>query len=388
MKKIWPFGLSFLFFAGVAFIMPFFVLYYEKLGFSGAKIGILVGLTPLVTLVSSPLWTGLADATHRHCLFMSLALICGAVTISALPFANTFIPVMLIVILYNVFFSPISAFSDSATMFMLGGQKELYGRIRVGGTIGFGIAATLAGLLVQNYGLKITFWGGGFILCLAFLVGQKLHFNPAVVESRPKTGAWFLLKNRRWLLFLSLALVGGLASSVTNSYLFAFMKDLGSNEGLMGLAMTIGTLSEIPTFFFGNWLIKRFKSRRLLNIALVITVVRLFWLSISTTPTMVLLTQLLSGVGFSAMWMAGVSYADENAPIGMSASAQGLFGAMVYGFGASIGGFAGGLLLENLGGRGTYLICGVFVLLITLIVALLENREQAKQIAASTSAEA
>jgi PPP family 3-phenylpropionic acid transporter len=379
MRKIWPFSLSFVFFAGIAFSMPFMVLYYQSLGFSGTQIGILVGITPLVTLFSSPLWTGVADTTHHHRLFMSLVLLAGAATIAVLPFFSAYLLVMLVVVLYYIFFAPVTAFADSATMYMLAGQKEMYGRIRVGGTIGFGIAATVAGFLVQNYGLKITFWGSGLMLFLAFLVSQKLVYNPAASASAQKIAALTLLKDRRWQFFLSLALAAGLASAVTNSYLFPFMKDLGAGEGMMGLALTVGTLSEIPTFIFGSWLLKRFKPYPLFIMALVLTGLRLLVMSFSTTPVLVLGAQLLTGVGFSAMWMAGVSYADENAPLGMSASAQGLFGASVYGFGAAIGGFAGGLLLENLGGRGMYLVSGLVVLATTLLVFVLESRKPVEQ---------
>lgn len=383
MRKIWPFSLSFLLFAGIAFVMPFLVLYYQGLGFSGAQIGILVGLSPLITLVSTPFWTGLADTTHRHRFFMSLALFVGAGATAALPFLHAFFPVLVVGLVFNSFYSPVSSFADSATMYMLADQKEMYGRIRVGGTIGFGLAATLAGFIVQNYGLKFAFWGGGIIYLLALLVSQKLVHNPTVGEATSRLGALTLLKSRRWLLFLSLALAGGLASSVTNSYLFSYMKALGSSAGLMGVALTIGTLSEIPTFFFGNWLLKRFKSWPLLVMALVITGLRLLALSFSTSPILVLASQLLNGAGFSAMWMAGVSYADENAPLGMSASAQGLFGATMYGFGAALGGFVGGLLLENLGGHGMYLISGVVVLATVLIVALIERRLSLKKGATS-----
>jgi MFS family permease len=379
MKKIWPFSLSFVFFAAVAFSMPFMVLYYQNLGFTGTQIGILVGITPLVTLVSSPLWTGIADANHRHRLFMSIVLLAGAVTITFLPFVSTFLFVLLVVVLYYIFFAPVTAFADSATMYMLAGQKEMYGRIRVGGTIGFGIAATIAGFLVQSYGLKISFWGSGLMFFLAFLVSQKLIFNPASSAEAQKMGALTLLRDRRWQFFLSLALAGGLASAVTNSYMFPFMKSLGAGEGIMGLALTIGTLSEIPTFIFGSWLIKRFRAYPLFIMALVITGLRLLLMSFSTTPNLVLFAQLFTGVGFSAMWMAGVSYADENAPLGMSASAQGLFGASVYGFGSAIGGFAGGLLLENIGGRGMYLVSGLVVLGATLLVATLESRKPVEQ---------
>jgi MFS family permease len=102
-------------------------------------------------------------------------------------------------------------------------------------------------------------------------------------------------------------------------------------------------------------------------------------MSFSTTPNLVLFAQLFTGVGFSAMWMGGVSYADEHAPLGMSASAQGLFGASVYGFGSAIGGFAGGLLLENIGGRGMYLVSGLVTLGATLLVIALESRKPVEQ---------
>jgi MFS family permease len=68
--------------------------------------------------------------------------------------------------------------------------------------------------------------------------------------------------------------------------------------------------------------------------------------------------------------VAGVSYANEISPEGMKSTAQGLFGAMVSGFGAAVGGFAGGLLIEAIGGRWLFLSAGVFVLASTLLITL------------------
>ena len=166
----------------MAFVAPFLVLYYQSLGFSGAQIGVLTGLTPLVTMVSAPFWTGLADQTRRHRLIMSMAIFVSVAILAVVPWFSAFAPVLLLVILYNAFNAPVSSFTDSATMFMLGDKKELYGRIRLGGTIGFGIAASMAGLFVQNYGLKYAFWGGALILFLALLVSQKLVFG--AIENR------------------------------------------------------------------------------------------------------------------------------------------------------------------------------------------------------------
>lgn len=65
---------------------------------------------------------------------------------------------------------------------------------------------------------------------------------------------------------------------------------------------------------------------------------------------------------FPAMWLAGVSYADENAPAGLKSSAQGLFGAMTFGVGAAVSGFIAGPLLESIGGRGMFLVFGIVIL--------------------------
>ena len=154
-KLAWPFSFYFLLFAGAASYRPYLVLYYQSLSFTGAQIGLLAGIAPLITLLSLPLVTGLADRTNRHRLIMSLSLLVVVSGLVLFPYLKTFILLFGMAILSSVFFSPIIPLSNSATMFMLGDRKDLYGRIRLGGTIGFSIVATLAGSLVENYGLKV-----------------------------------------------------------------------------------------------------------------------------------------------------------------------------------------------------------------------------------------
>jgi PPP family 3-phenylpropionic acid transporter len=170
------------------------------------------------------------------------------------------------------------------------------------------------------------------------------------------------------------AFAGGLGLAAFNSYLFPYMKELGASESTMGLALMVGTITEIPALFFANRLMKRIKSYGLLMLSMVVSGLRMLLFAASGTPSLVLLIQLVNGLTFPTMWVAGVSYADENAPAGMSTTAQGLFSAMVFGFGAAVGGFAAGPLLESMGGRGLYFVFGSAVLVTVAIVALIHRR--------------
>lgn len=379
MKRLWPFAFNFLLFAAIASVTPFIVLYYQGLGFTGVQIGLLTGLTPLITFFSAPLWTGLADATRRHRLLMSLAILFGVITLFVFPLLNAFVPILLIAILLNIFVAPVTPFVDSATMFMLADEREMYSRVRIGGTIGYGLAGPIAGTLVQNYGLRFAFWGSAIFFILGFFVSQKLVYGQ-VKADRPAGGrVSTLISNPRWLLFLVLAFAGGSALAVFNNYLFPYMKELGATESTMGLALMAGTVSEIPILFFGNQLIKRLRSYGLLLLSVVVTGLRMLLFAACGTPSLVLVIQLLNGLTFPVMWVAGVSYADERAPAGMRTTAQGLFSATVLGFGTAVGGFIGGPLLETLGGRGLFFVFGAAVLAIVAVALLIRRRLPVEQ---------
>jgi MFS transporter, PPP family, 3-phenylpropionic acid transporter len=182
-----------------------------------------------------------------------------------------------------------------------------------------------------------------------------------------------LLRNWQWVLFLLLVFIGGTILSIISSFLFLFLNDMNASKTLMGLSLTIATISELPVLFFSERLLKRWSARELLTFALLISVIRSLAYSFISVSGLVLLVQLLHGPSFSAMWVAGVSYANEIAPKGMGATAQGLFSGVQLGLAGAFGGLAGGFLYENLGAVMMFRWVGV-VGLATLILFLMLGR--------------
>jgi MFS family permease len=343
--------------------MPFFVLFYQGLGFSGTQIGLLTGVPPLVTLVASPFWTNLADTRRWHRVVMGMGILAAVLVVFVLPSLTGFAIVFGMIILLNTFISPVSSLADSGTMTMLGDERSMYGRVRLGGTIGWGLFAPIAGAVVERYGLRVGFWTFSAIMLINFFVSQKF-VHSSHEEGAPKMGGIrVFLTNRRWISFFFISFLGGVGSFSAAAYLFPYMAELGADESTMGLALTISTLSELPTFFLAHKLVKKFGSYGLLTLSLVIFGVRSLLYAAASLPSQVLVIQAFGGMIFPAMWTAGVSYADENAPAGLKSSAQGLFGAMSFGVGSAFSGFISGLLLESIGGRGMYLVLGIIILL-------------------------
>jgi MFS transporter, PPP family, 3-phenylpropionic acid transporter len=380
-NKIWPFSFYFLYYAALAYFSPFIVLFYQQNQFNGPQIALLTGIPPLITLFAAPYWTNVADARRWHRQVMSMGILVAAASVLILQHISMFATALITVAIFYFFFSPVASLSDSATIAMLGTDKAMYGRVRIGGTIGWGLFALIAGTMINNYGLRLAFLGFAFFSLINLFVAQKLVYdNTAGHESLSGGGVRFFLRRRRWQLFLCSSFLGGLGASSVASFLAPYMTGLGANESQIGFAIMIATLTELPIFFFGNRLLKRFDAQKLFLFALLMMGIRsILYALVKTTPA-VFAVQAFGGMIFPAMWLAGVAYADEHAPAGLKSTAQGLFGAVSFGFGAAVGGFLGGLLLESVGGRGMYLVFGLIILGGLVVVEVLKRILSAEEV--------
>jgi PPP family 3-phenylpropionic acid transporter len=344
----WAPPFYFMYYAAAAALVPFLVVYYQDLGLTGTQIGFLASIPPLVSLFSAPFWGVLADLTQRHKLSLLIAM-SGAILLAlALSAFTAFAWLIPVVIMFAFFSSPVMPLVDSATMNLLDGQKKRYGRIRLWGAVGWGIAAPVVGWLIEAGSIAWAFRSYAVIMALGLLITLRIPAGGRI-RGTFREGAQTLLTKPRWLVFLVVAFSGGMALSMISNFLFIFLRSLKADEFLLGLTLTAATLSELPVLYFSERLLRRWNVRQLMKVAMLFLAIRALAYSLIKTPWLALPIQLLHGPTFSLMWFSGVSFADEIAPDGLGATAQGLFSGVMLGIGSGAGAFLGGLLYDHIG---------------------------------------
>jgi MFS family permease len=363
----------FVVYAAASVLLPFLALYYEQRGLSGREIGLLASIPPVMTMIGTAVWGGLADATQRHKLLFILALVGAIASVALMPAAQSFLGLSLVIALHSFCFMSLIPLYDNSALEILGDQSEKYGQIRLWGSIGWGAGAPLIGPLVEQLGLQWTFYGHAALLLLGLLIALPLPIAQKSLGGGFGQGLKRLLQDPRWHLFLLIIFIAGFGDAVIRNYSFLYLKDLGAGQVLMGLSLTISTISELALLAFSGLLFKGLGMRARLLVAVLAQVFRLLAWSVIGDPYLALSLQLLNGLTFGLLWTTGVAYAREIAPNGMSATAQGFLSSVYFGLSSVVGALFGGFMYEQVGAWEMYRWTGVAVMVGVLVYILADS---------------
>lgn len=369
-------------YAAGSVLIPFLALYYEQRGLSGAQIGLLASIPPVMTMLGTTVWGSLADATRRHKLLVLVAIASAIMSATLIPSISSFVGLGLVIAFHSFCFMSLVPLIDNSALEILGDQSEKYGQIRLWGSLGYGLGAPLIGPLVEQFGLSWNFYGHAALMLGALVIAIPLPVAHKSAEGGFGRGLKTLLQDPRWHLFLLIIFVAGFGDAIIRNYSFLYLKNLGASSLMMGLSLTIGTVSELGILFYSSKLLKSAGPRRLLIWSVAAQIFRLVGWSLLTDPYLALSLQLLNGLTFAAMWLAAVAYAKEIAPTGLGATAQGILSGMYFGFSSVVGALAGGFWYDQAGTWGMYRWGAVVMftgLMIFILAGNLRIRTAAKQ---------
>jgi len=362
--SLWVAKLYYLFFFGaLGALAPFFNVYLRERGLSGAEIGVIASIPPLIALAANPFWGSLADRWQIHQQVLALC----ALTAGLISFTFGWLTgfwVMLAAVMLMVFFrTPVPALLDSAVMDAVRRTGASYGRQRLFGSVGFLVASYGMGQLLNSSNLEWIFVLHGVLLAVGCaLLSLLLPVSRIPVQGSLAEGLRGLMNQPSYLAFTAMNVLMGIGAAAFINFIGLRILALGGTEAQVGLGFALNALFEIPIMFMGARLMRRFSNAQLIVFGLLGFAAVYFTVALATSPVVTLSVMSALGLFYAGFWMAVVAYANESAPPHLRATGQSLVGAAQSGLGWAIGSILAGLLWDSAGGAVVFGLAGVAML--------------------------
>ncbi len=340
----------FFFYGAVGCLIPYLPLYYQSIGLNGEQIGWLLGVGAIVLLVSGPFWSAIGDRFNLHRWLLPITTTGTFLPIFLVAATHDFILLLLIIIVQAFFANGIIPLIDSAALEISEKAHVPFGQMRLGGSLGYTVLVLLMGWLLSYIPLVWIFYSYIVAMVVATLVAIPLPARDQRLGASMSQGMRGLLLQPALILFLIAAYLIGSAANSVNYYLPLFLKSLGGDSTMLGIVSAAGAVTEMPIMFMGNRIIKRLGGVWMgVALATFFFILRWTLLSFATTPLFVLILQLFHGLTFALFLLSAIAYVQTQSPAGLSATAQALLSAAMWGFGAFTGSVGGGFIYEQFG---------------------------------------
>jgi MFS family permease len=386
-NKVGLYGAYFCGMAGIGFTLPFLPLYLRQEGFSDRAISFVSALAALTSVAQFPigLWS---DKIGRRKPFLIVLLAVLAAATILLPLAHGMLVVSVLIVLFaenGVCRATVESLAgaEATHLASTGGVGTALGALRVWRPLaivtmalaGIGLSGVLGvrGLLVPLAIVQALAVG------LALLIredgGKEKHAkepSPSDKDQDPSAAKGKGLRDATLWVFVAAMVLFHFSNAPGGVYLGLFLKqDLGASDSLLPVAFVVSMIVWLLAVAPAGKLADRIGRRPLLIAAWAIMTTRLALLMMAQVAWQALAIQVLDGLGQAIFAVVAAAWVtDRLADPRRAGEAQVLVGSALV-FGSAVGPAVTGLVVEDLGYRGTFaMLAGVGAAATLLVISL------------------
>ncbi len=358
------------FFAFIGVVLPFWPVWLASKGLDVIEIGIVMAVGMSVKIVSNPFFAHIADRRGERKRVVIGCSMAALASFSLFGAAQGFWPLLGVSVLFFGFWPPTMPLTESLTMLAASRRKLDYGRIRLWGSLAFIASSVLAGRMLVDHPESIIF--SIALVLVGFAVASALML-PDIRAPKAKGGRLVLIEvlgDKKFLLFLATAALLQPAHGVYYGFGTLNWQRAGLGEDVIGGLWAIGVTAEIVLFIFSAFVVRKIGPIRLLALAGLAGTVR--WTVIGATDALpaLILVQVLHAFTFGAAHLGAIHFIARAVSPALSATAQGLYAALVMGLGMGLSMAMSGYLYAQFEGRAFFAMSamslGGFFLALTL----------------------
>lgn len=340
------------------------------------QFGVIKSLSSLVMLLSQPFWGFICDLTGRRGPILSTLLFFSGLTFLLVLFTNNFYLILFIVFIYAFFKSPIVPVADSMVLQYLKGDSSKYSSIRLYGALGLTFSVVGIGYYLERSSISHLFFIYVFFTGLVLLLNKSISTEERSICHRMNPGQWlYFLKNPLFFLFLVGVFFLQTAAFIFDGFFGLFMKDSFGSEFLLGIALTIGGISEIFVYLFLSKRSMEFSPSFLLVVCALFSTVRWLLYPFAEAIISIFIIQILHGFTFGIFYIAGVIYTCHLLPEELMTTGQTFFWAIAFGLCCVSGSLLGGFLYDYRGYGMMFRTASLLALFSSGIFLFLQQKE-------------
>lgn len=296
-----------------------------------------------------------------------------------------------LVLLSVMFYMPTIALSNSVAYNALAvngfDTVKTFPPIRVWGTVGFicsMILVDLLGFATTSYQFYLSA-GLGIALGIYSFTLPSCAVN-RMVEKKSWVDtlglrAFALFKERKMAIFFIFSMMLGMSLQITNAYANDYLTNYyGAIEAYKGtfgvkhanILISLSQMSETLCILLIPFFLRKFGIKKVMLISMFAWVLRFGLLGVGNPGAgvwMLVLSMIVYGVAFDFFNISGSLFVERETDDKIRSSAQGVFMIMTNGFGAFIGSYVAGLVVDATGWPNAWYVFATYSLVVALVFA-------------------
>ncbi|MES2538412.1 MAG: MFS transporter [Pseudomonadota bacterium] len=365
----WPkqsFSFALFFFAYYGYVgafTPYASLFFANKGMTAAQIGILMSLMQVMRIFGPNLWGWVADRSQKRVLVLRFTAMAALVSFAGIFFGQTFAQFLIVMIVLNAFTSAQGPLSEALMLSEMRGDLTHYGRLRLWGSVGFILAVTVAGELLDWQGIEFLPWIVLALLALVLFASLRMQEAPQIHAPHQPHSIKALLKRREVIAFFVSTFLMIAAHAALYVFYSLYLAQIGYGTAAIGLMWSLGVVAEIVFFYTQAPIFRRFGVQKLMMASLFIAVLRFlmtgFW---GEYVILMLIAQIMHAATFGMHHSASVATLQRWFAGSLQARGQALYISISYGLGGTLGGIMLSVIWDKFGAEAVFLTAAMLAL--------------------------
>jgi MFS transporter, PPP family, 3-phenylpropionic acid transporter len=354
-KRYWRLSrFYFFYFSSLGALVPFWTVYLHSLGFSALEIGQLMATLALSKVVAPYMWGWVADRTGYHIRIVQLTSLLSLLCFLPLLWYDSFWNILWLMLLFSFFWNASLPQFEVVTLSQLGRDKDRYGQIRLWGSLGFIVTATILGGLFQS--VSINFLPLILLMIFSFIWLSTLPVKEQHDVTETDVNILTVLKKPQVIALLLSCFFIQASHGPYYTFYSLYMESLDYSRFSIGLLWSLGVLAEVVLFMFMPYLLRIRAAAFWLIVALGLTSLRWVLMAwFSDLLILVILIQLLHAASFGLFHASAINliqkyFSDHHG------RGQALYASISFGAGGALGSFCAGSLWDTVSPQMTFMI--------------------------------